>query len=93
MASAIFSLKLTSEQNALVQHLASVRSQSPDGILREAVARFLDQENRREQLRKDTIAAWEDYQATGLHATAEETDAWLARLEAGEAAEAPICHL
>ena len=28
----------------------------------------------------------------GLHATAEEADVWLSRLEAGEDAEAPECH-
>jgi predicted transcriptional regulator len=47
----------------------------------------------REQLRQDLLAAWNHYQTTGLHATAEEADAWLARLEAGEDAEAPECHL
>ncbi len=34
-------------------------------------------------------AAWFEYQTTGHHVTAEEADAWLARLEAGEDAEPP----
>jgi predicted transcriptional regulator len=40
----------------------------------------------------DAVAAWVEYQVTGLHATAEEVDEWLARLEAGEDAEPPACH-
>jgi predicted transcriptional regulator len=41
----------------------------------------------------NALTAWTDYQATGLHSTAEEADAWLAKLEAGKEAEAPECHL
>ena len=41
---------------------------------------------------QDAIRAWKEYQATGLHATREEADAWLARLEAGEDVEPPECH-
>jgi predicted transcriptional regulator len=46
----------------------------------------------REQVRKDALAAWAEYRATGLHVTAEEVDAWLAQLEAGEDAEPPTPH-
>ncbi|VWC46152.1 hypothetical protein BAR24066_07380 [Burkholderia arboris] len=38
------------------------------------------------------VAAWNDFQANGLHVTFEEADAWLAKLEAGEDAEPPKCH-
>ena len=45
------------------------------------------------QLRRDALAAWEDYQTTGLHLTEEEAEVWLAKLEAGEDAKAPECHV
>jgi hypothetical protein len=32
------------------------------------------------------------HEATGLHVTAGEADAWLARLEDGEDVETPECH-
>jgi predicted transcriptional regulator len=38
------------------------------------------------------VAAWESYQQTGLHATFEEADAWLAELECGQITEPPTCH-
>jgi predicted transcriptional regulator len=47
----------------------------------------------RERLRQDALAAWDDYQTTGLHLTEEEADAWLTKLEAGEDAGAPECHV
>ncbi len=55
----------------------------------------LDMENGkdRERFLQEALATWNDYKATGLHTTAEEADNWLAKLEAGESAEAPECHL
>ena len=46
-------------------------------------------EEKRNRFRQDALAAWTNYQTTGLHATAEEADAWLAKLEAGEKAAPP----
>ncbi len=60
--------------------------------MREAVEQYVGREEQREQLRRDALAAWAHYQTTGLHATGEEADAWLAKLEAGQDAEAPECH-
>lgn len=47
----------------------------------------------RERLLQDALAAWREVELTGLHATQEETDDWLARLEAGESVEPPPCHV
>ena len=87
------SLKLDLELKQRVQQLASARRRSAHWIMREAVEQYVSREEEREQFRQDALAAWNDYQATGLHATAEEADAWLAKLEAGEDAEAPVCHV
>ena len=48
--------------------------------------------NKHRSLRQDAVAAWSQYQNTGQHVTAEEADAWLARLEAGEDTAPPECH-
>ena len=87
------SLKLDVELKERVQRLAAARRRSAHWIMREAVEQYVGREENREAFRQDALAAWNDYQATGLHATAEEADAWLAKLEAGEDAEAPSCHL
>ena len=87
------SLKLESELKERVQRLAAARRRSPHWVMREAVEQYVGREEKREQLRQDALAAWNHYQTTGLHATAEEADAWLAKLEAGEDDEAPECHV
>jgi predicted transcriptional regulator len=46
----------------------------------------------RQRVRQDALAAWAEYQATGLHVTAEEADAWLSQLEAGEDVDPPATH-
>lgn len=91
--SATTSLKLDSELKQRVQKLAEGRRRSAHWIMREAVEQYVNREEKREQLRQDALAAWNDFQATGLHVTADEADAWLAKLEAGEHTEAPECHL
>jgi predicted transcriptional regulator len=86
------SLKLDLELKERVQRLASARRRSSHWIMREAVEQYVGREEKREEFRAAALKAWNDYQATGQHATAEEADAWLAKLEAGEDAEAPECH-
>ena len=87
------SLKLDPELKERVQRLASIRRRSAHWVMREAVEQYVVREEKREQLRQDALAAWDHYQTTGLHATAEEADAWLAKLEAGEDAAPPECHV
>jgi predicted transcriptional regulator len=86
------SLKLDAEIKERVRRLALARRRSPHWVMREAVEEYVEREEKREQLRQDALAAWSHYQTTGLHATAEEADAWLAKLEAGKDASPPKCH-
>ncbi len=85
------SLKLDVEIKERVRRLASARRRSPHWLMREAIEEYVEREEKREQFRQDALAAWAHYQTTGLHATAEEADAWLAKLEAGKKAATPKC--
>jgi len=86
-------LEIDAEIEAQVRRLADARHQSPAGLVSEAVRQFVLREQRREQMQNDSLAAWRDYQATGLHLTYEEADAWLEKLEAGLDVEPPPCHV
>jgi predicted transcriptional regulator len=86
-------LKLDSAVKERLHRLASARRRSPHWVMREAVEQYVEREEKRERLRQDVLAAWADYQNTGLHLTAEEVDAWLAKLEAGKRAAIPKCHV
>ena len=92
MAASTTSLKLDEEMKGRVQRLALVRRRSAHWIMREAIEQYIEREEKREQFRLFALAAWNNYQATGLHVTAGETDAWLAKLEDGEDADPPECH-
>jgi predicted transcriptional regulator len=87
------SLKLDSAIKKRVHRLAAARRRSPHWIMREAVEQYVEREERREQVRQDALAAWAEYQTTGLHVTAKEADAWLSKLETGKHAVIPKCHV
>jgi predicted transcriptional regulator len=85
------SLKLDHEVKKRVKRLALARRRSPHWLMREAIEEYVGREERREQFRQDALAAWDHYQTTGLHVTAEDADAWLAKLEAGRNVAPPKC--
>jgi predicted transcriptional regulator len=86
------SLKLDTEMKARVQRLADAQRRTSHWIMREAIEEYVSREEKRQSFLKDAVAAWEEYQQTGLHLTGEEADAWMEKLEAGEDAPIPACH-
>lgn len=84
-------IKIDAETRERVKRLAEARQRSPHWLMREAINQYVEREEKRESFRQDAITAWNDYRATGLHATAGEADAWLAKLESGQDAEPPEC--
>ena len=87
------SLKLDHEIKKRVKRLAVSRRRSPHWLMREAIEEYVDREERREQFRQDALAAWNHYQTTGLHVTAEDADVWLAKIEAGKNSAPPKCRV
>lgn len=86
------SVKLNEAMHARLKHLADTRSRTPHWLMREAIERYVEREERREAFRQDTLKAWEEYRTTGLHVSADEADAWLDQLEQGRDIEPPACH-
>jgi predicted transcriptional regulator len=86
------SVKLDVEVKERVQRLALARRRSPHWLMREAIEEYVEREEKRERFRQDALASWMHYQTTGQHVTAEEADAWLAKLETGRNAAPPKCH-
>jgi predicted transcriptional regulator len=86
------SLKLDPATKRRVQRLASARRRTPHWLMCEAIEQYLEREEKRDRLRQDALAAWDHYQMTGLHVSAQEADAWLAKLETGKTAAPPKCH-
>jgi predicted transcriptional regulator len=86
------SIKLDNELKGRVQHLAEARRRTSHWIMREAIAEYVDREEKREAFRQDTLNAWEEFQTTGLHATAAEVDEWLSSWGTENELPAPACH-
>ena len=86
-------IKIDPDIKARIKRLAVARQRTSHWLMREAIRQYVEREEQREAYRQDAIAAWEAYQSDGKHATAEEADAWLAKLEAGVAIEPPQCHV
>ncbi|MFY9844887.1 MAG: ribbon-helix-helix protein, CopG family [Terriglobales bacterium] len=87
------SLKLDYKTKQRIQRLATARRRSSHWVMREAIEQYVEREEKSEEFRQAALAAWNHYQTTGLHATAEEADAWLAKLEAGKDAVPPKCRV
>ena len=86
-------IKIDAETKERVKRLADARHRSSHWLMREAISQYVEREEKRDSFRQDAIKAWDEYQATGLHATFEEADAWLAKLETGQDVEPPECHV
>ena len=90
-ARSITSVKLDTAVKGRLNRLAAARRRSPHWLMHEAVEQYLEREEKREQFRQDALAAWAEYEATGLHVSAAEADAWLAKLQAGRRTPLPKC--
>lgn len=86
------SIKLDDDLKGRIQNLADTRRRSAHWLMREAIEQYVEREERRESFRKDTLKAWEDYQATGLHATADEVEKWLGSWGTDNEVPAPTGH-
>lgn len=86
------SVKLDLDIRTRIENLAEARHRTPHWVMREAICQYVEREEKREAFRQDTIKAWEEYQETGLHATAEEVDRWLASWGTENELHAPVCH-
>ena len=86
-------VKLDVDVHTRVKALAEARDRSPHWMMREAIAQYVEREEKREAFRRDGLRAWDAYQDTGLHATHAAADAWLAQLADGDDQEPPVCHV
>ena len=85
-------VKLDPDIHARMRKLADAQHRSTHYLMREAIAEYVDREEKREAFRQDALAAWAAYQATGVHLTHPEAEGWLEQLEAGQDVEPPECH-
>ena len=84
-------VKLDQGLHERIKRLAQARQRTAHWIMQEAITRYVTQEEKREQLRQDTLVAWAHYSATGEHVSEAAADAWLEQLALGQDIEPPAC--
>ena len=62
-------VKLDQDTRDRLKRLADAKDRSTHWMLREAVAQFVEREEKREAFRQAGLQAWREYQATGKHVT------------------------
>ena len=86
------SVKLDTDTRTRIERLAEARRRTAHWIMREAIQQYVDREEKREIFRQDTLKAWDEFQASGLYATAEEVNTWLASWSTEDELTVPVCH-
>ena len=87
------SVKMPSALRERIQHLAEARKLSAHAVMLQALEVYVDREEKREALRREALAAHEEYMRTGLHLTNAEVIEWMDKIILGEKLPVPKCHI
>lgn len=85
-------VKLPVEVRDRLKVVAEHQDRSMHWLMREAINQFLEREEKKAALRAAADASWQHYQATGLHVTLEEANAWMDNVIEGRKAGELKCH-
>lgn len=86
------SVKLDADTRSRIETLAQARQRSAHWLMKKAISQYVDQEEKKEAFKKDTLEAWETFQADGMHVTSSEAEAWLLSWGTDDEKPAPQCH-
>lgn len=83
-------VKLDSDTKDRLERLGAVKHRSPHYLMKEAIARYLDQEEYNEKINQETLARWEEA-ALGKVITHESIDRWLSGWGSDKEESKPKC--
>jgi len=86
------SLKIDFSMRERLARLAQVRKRTAHAIAREAVESYVAREEAKDKFTADSLAAWHEYQETGIHATGEEVLNWIQSWGTPNEQKPPACH-
>lgn len=85
-------VKLEGSDRDRLKALAVVKKRTPHYIMREAIQKYLDEEEAEQRFIAAGEASLEHYQKTGLHITLDELRTWAKDVKDNPAAPMPACH-
>jgi predicted transcriptional regulator len=86
------SLKIDFSTREGLSWLAHNRKRTAHAIAREAVETYVVREVVKDKFATDSLAAWHEYQETGLHATGGEVLSWIKSWGTPNELKPPVCH-
>jgi predicted transcriptional regulator len=85
-------VKLDAVMYDRIKSLADTHQRTAHWVMREAIQQYVDREEKQLAFRQEALTAWQEYQETGLHVTANEVVNWLETWGTETETAAPICH-
>ncbi|ACQ67656.1 MULTISPECIES: CopG family ribbon-helix-helix protein [Candidatus Hamiltonella] len=85
-------LRLEKNLKERVKYLADDKRSSSHALMLDAIHQYVEREEKQSAYRKNALAAWQEYQETGEHITAEEALNWLDTWGTPNEKSAPTCH-
>ena len=85
-------VKLDSDERLRLQSIAQAKQRTPHFIMREAITRYIEQEEVQQRFLAAAEQSHKHYQETGLHITHEEFSQWVDALQANPQAKPPEIH-
>ncbi len=77
MSTSTMGVKLDEETRARLKSLGQARNRSVHWLMKEAIRRYLEAEERYEQEKAEDMARYQEYLETGKHITNEDMMTWL----------------
>ena len=82
-------IKLDEGIQKRLKNLSQLRDRTPHWLMKEAIERYLNVEERYEQEKQEDMARWEANALTGVAVSQADAMTWLEKLAQGEAAACP----
>ncbi|MCL2075550.1 MAG: ribbon-helix-helix domain-containing protein [Betaproteobacteria bacterium] len=93
-ASACVCVRVDAPLRERVRNIAERKRRSANSIMKEAIEKFVDAEERRAAFQREVLESMRDYEETGLHLTLDEIKAWMDECSAtGKIVDMPVCHV
>jgi predicted transcriptional regulator len=86
-------VKLESGERRRLHDIAKLKQRTPHYIMREAINKYVAEEEREQAILKRVDDANEHFERTGLHITLDEVKTWITELRINPNAKLAECHI
>jgi predicted transcriptional regulator len=85
-------VKLDASDRERIKALATVKNRTAHYLMKEAIQRYLQEEEAEQRFLLVGESSWDDFEATGLHITLDEANEWAQALKTQPNAVIAACH-